>query len=283
MDLGAAPGAWNQVALDRCKKGSTIVGVDILPYDPPIGVTSIQGNILSKMTHQLIRETFLFAQLDKRRSELMGTDGKVQLEDPLTGEIELITDTSVIDQVQQTPVSKGYSSKIEEEIKQIEEVMNKLSISKKVLPEGYQNELLSSFDISTNEHRYPLDVIVSDMYVPFIQTSGFHLTTTNSPYHRMANTTGVAIKDHAMSIDLCDAALITAIDLLKKDGSLVMKFFSGSHDKILEGRLRRAFKKVARFKPTACRQESKELYFVCLGKRDYELDKVEVFSAPAVR
>lgn len=275
LDLGAAPGAWNQVSLDRCKLGSTIVGVDILPYDPPMGVTSIQGNILSKMTHKLIRETFLFAELDKRRDQL-GGGNQTELRDPISGDIELINDKSVMDQSDRED---------SEELKQIDQVLNNLSISKKVLPSIGNNETKPKIELDLNDVKlkYPIDVIISDMYVPFIQSTGFHSSTTNSPYHRMANTTGLAIKDHAMSIDLCDAALITAIDLLKKDGSLVMKFFSGSHDKILEGRLKRAFKKVVRFKPSACRSESKELYFICKNKLDYHLDKVHVFSAAAVK
>lgn len=273
LDLGAAPGAWNQVALDRCKKGSTIVGVDILPYDPPAGVTSIQGNILSLATHKLIRESFLYADLVRRREQL-GGGSHVEIVDPTSGDIDIINDKSVMDDTQREDT---------EELKQIDDVLNNLTISKKVLPQGHTQQAQSKLDLSIPALKYPIDVIVSDMYVPFIQSTGFHAATTNSPHHRMANTTGLAVRDHAMSIDLCDAALITAIDLLKKNGALVMKFFSGSHDKVLEGRLRRAFKKVVRFKPSACRSESKELYFVCKGKLANELDKVHVFSAPPAK
>ena len=80
-----------------------------------------------------------------------------------------------------------------------------------------------------------------------------------------------------MSMDLCDAALIVAIDLLKKNGKLVIKFFTGVQDKYLEQRLEAVFHKVLRFKPSACRPESKECYFVCLGKRSYYVDKLMVF------
>ena len=43
--------------------------------------------------------------------------------------------------------------------------------------------------------------------------------------------------------------------------------------------LNKVFKDVKRFKPKACRVESKECYFVCLNKREYEVDKVALFSA----
>ncbi|GMM27476.1 21S rRNA (uridine2791-2'-O) methyltransferase [Martiniozyma asiatica (nom. inval.)] len=265
LDLGAAPGAWNQVALDRCPKGSTIVGVDILPYDPPIGVSTIQGNILSKMTHKLIREMFLLSELNKRRLNIKNLESVVDKE------------------------SEEFSELIE-----IEKIIDELSINKKIQCDNDSSSTSSSvqahqsdFDIEINRKLnidknkllYPIDVIISDMYVPFPQVTGFNSTTTNVPFFRMANTSGVAIKDHAMSIDLCDAALITGIDLLKKNGHMVMKFFSGSHDKLLEARLRRTFKKVERFKPKACRSESKELYFICLDKKEWDFNKKWVFSA----
>lgn len=104
--------------------------------------------------------------------------------------------------------------------------------------------------------RYPLDVVISDM---------------------MANTSGLVAKDHDASMNLCDAALILAIDLLKSRGSFVCKFFSGSEDKSLENRLKKVFEKVHRDKPVASRPESKEYYFVCLNKRK-SVDKVDVFS-----
>ncbi|ODV96814.1 hypothetical protein PACTADRAFT_48624 [Pachysolen tannophilus NRRL Y-2460] len=104
--------------------------------------------------------------------------------------------------------------------------------------------------------RQPIDVVISDM---------------------MSNTTGLAIRDHLMSMDLCDAALILAIDLLKPKGSFVCKFYTGKEDKLLEKRLSKVFSKVNRFKPDACRLESKECYFVCLDKKK-NVDKIEVFK-----
>lgn len=68
-----------------------------------------------------------------------------------------------------------------------------------------------------------------------------------------------------------------AIDLLKPNGSFICKFYTGTEDAGLERRLGRVFDKVKRFKPEASRQESKELYFVCQGKKN-TVDKVKVFS-----
>jgi 21S rRNA (uridine2791-2'-O)-methyltransferase len=248
LDLGAAPGAWNQVSLDRCPHGSKVLGVDILPYQPPHGASTIQGNILSKGTHKLIQDFFQLSELEKKNKAFEN--------------VEIISKTGF----------KNIETTIESDVSIVEREteLNKIIESKK--SSDTQN---AETDLKT---LYPVDVILSDMYVPFPRTTGFSSATTNNPYLRMANTTGLAFKDHTMSMDLCDAALITAVDLLKKNGSLVMKFFTGEEDKILERRLQKVFREVKRFKPKACRLESKECYFVCLGKKDYSFDKLELFT-----
>ena len=67
--------------------------------------------------------------------------------------------------------------------------------------------------------------------------------------------------------DLCDAALLFSVDVLKTQGSLVLKYYMGSEEKALEGRLKKVFERVKREKPEASRDESREMYFVCLKKR----------------
>jgi len=46
-----------------------------------------------------------------------------------------------------------------------------------------------------------------------------------------------------------------------------MKFYTGSEDKALEMRLKKVFERVKREKPEASRDESREMYFMCLRKR----------------
>jgi 23S rRNA (uridine2552-2'-O)-methyltransferase len=45
LDLGAAPGGWTQVAVERAGPGGTVVGVDILPAEPVAGATMLQGDL----------------------------------------------------------------------------------------------------------------------------------------------------------------------------------------------------------------------------------------------
>ncbi|SCU98970.1 LAFA_0G21154g1_1 [Lachancea sp. 'fantastica'] len=226
LDLGYAPGAWSQVALERTGSDGIILGVDILPCSPPRGVHSIQANILAKKTHELIRLFFSKHFQLYREDQLHKDHGYFQ--HMLEEELAFVNEQSAIN-------------------------------SDRPCVEGT-----------------PIDVIISDMYEPWPQTEGFWNNFTNSAYDRMANTTGIAIKDHFMSMDLCDAALVAAIDLLKPGGSFVCKLYTGEEDKLLEERLKRVFRDVQRFKPSASRNESKELYFIGLGKKK-DVNKLDVF------
>lgn len=235
LDLGFAPGAWSQVAFDRTRPNGMVLGVDILPCAPPRGVSSIQANILSKRTHELVRLFF------SKHFQLYKHDDLHQ--------------------------DHGYFRSVLED---------KLQTLKQT--DEYREIFSDDFNVKTNMlEEHPIDVVISDMYECWPQTSGFWNNLTNFAYDRMANTTGIADKDHFMSIDLCDAALVIAIDLLKVGGCFTCKLYTGKEDRLLESRLGKVFNKVHRFKPSASRNESRELYFVALGKKK-NIDKLQVFS-----
>lgn len=44
LDLGAAPGGWTQVAVQRTAPGGRVVALDLLPMDPVPGATILQGD-----------------------------------------------------------------------------------------------------------------------------------------------------------------------------------------------------------------------------------------------
>lgn len=68
IDLGYAPGSWSQVAVERTKPNGVIVGIDLIPAQPPRGMTSIQGDFLSPQVRKLTREVML-EQVRRRRRE----------------------------------------------------------------------------------------------------------------------------------------------------------------------------------------------------------------------
>lgn len=46
IDLGAAPGGWVQVALERCGPKGYVIGIDLLEIEPLAGAELIQGDFL---------------------------------------------------------------------------------------------------------------------------------------------------------------------------------------------------------------------------------------------
>lgn len=55
VDLGFAPGSWSQVALELTKPNGRVIGVDMLPVEPPMGVSAIQGNFLADEVQDQLR------------------------------------------------------------------------------------------------------------------------------------------------------------------------------------------------------------------------------------
>ncbi|MGI0020551.1 MAG: RlmE family RNA methyltransferase [Nitrososphaera sp.] len=79
------------------------------------------------------------------------------------------------------------------------------------------------------------------------------------------NVSGMWEVDHARQIDLTRSALALARQVLRGGGSAVFKVFEGEFMKELKGEMAASFGKVLVSKPTASRQESSELYLVCLN------------------
>ncbi|KAF4551359.1 FtsJ-like methyltransferase-like protein 1 [Elsinoe fawcettii] len=73
IDLGFAPGAWSQVAVSRTRPGGRVVGVDVIPAQPPRGASSIQGNFLSGEVRREV-EGYV-KEWGRGRAGIMGTKG----------------------------------------------------------------------------------------------------------------------------------------------------------------------------------------------------------------
>lgn len=81
------------------------------------------------------------------------------------------------------------------------------------------------------------------------------------------NVSGMWEVDHARQIDLTRSALALAKQVLKGGGNAVFKVFEGEFLSELKNEMKASFGKVLVSKPTASRQESSELYLVCIGFR----------------
>jgi 23S rRNA (uridine2552-2'-O)-methyltransferase len=92
----------------------------------------------------------------------------------------------------------------------------------------------------------PADLVLSDMAAP---------------------TTGHRATDHLRTMNLLEAALDMADQVLKPGGTFVGKVFQGGATGELLARIKRSFADVKHVKPPASRAESVELYLVATGFR----------------
>ncbi|KAK4948713.1 2' O-ribose methyltransferase [Elasticomyces elasticus] len=242
VDLGFAPGSWSQVAIDMTKPRGRVLGIDLIPVQPPKGVSTIQGDFLSPDVQAEIKSFLRDPDRGRLRRPLMfdvpsdgSTDGL--LEDAEGGYVE-----------REAHIAASEEGESGQESEQEQEHLDKT-----------------------------VDVVLSDMSEPWDPLDGLYKRSISNPYYRLMNTSGNAFRDHAGSMDLCRAALQFSYDTLKVGGHFVCKFYQGVEDKALEKSLRAMFHKVHREKPDSSRSESKEAYFVGI-KRMAKVDKNAVFA-----
>jgi len=60
IDLGAAPGSWTEVLVERIKHPKKIISIDLLNIDPIPGVDIIQGDFTSNEFSEYIQKFFPF-------------------------------------------------------------------------------------------------------------------------------------------------------------------------------------------------------------------------------
>ncbi|KAL8414624.1 hypothetical protein RB594_005730 [Gaeumannomyces avenae] len=242
LDLGYAPGSWCQVAMELTKPTGRVLGVDLIPAQPPRGVGTLQGNFLSptvrRMTKQLIAEMHHRQVEDKAAARRTG-DG--------ADDDDVVADRpSYIDM-------EHRASKLEVAVESAQEAESSPSSSPSASSAGQsrggrreEGEAEAPAATTKPEEKKYLDIVLSDM---------------------LMNTSGIPFRDHAGSMDLCTAALDFANETLRPGGHFVCKFYQGAEDKDLERRLKKLFLKVYREKPESSRDESKEMYFVAMNRR----------------
>ncbi|GJC85297.1 rRNA methyltransferase 2, mitochondrial [Colletotrichum liriopes] len=228
------------VAVERTKPNGQILGIDIIPAQPPKGVSTIQGNFLSPDVQDMVKEYLSRAKSRKTSS-------------PRPSEYEQDDDNDDESGDGEAALVDDKPSYIDMERAASEAAATEASPSAADGAEARKGRLV--------------DIVLSDMSAPWDQTSGFGVNSLSNPYHRMMNTSGMAFRDHAGSMDLCGAALQFANDTLRNGGHFVCKFYQGSEDKAFEKKLKTLFAKVFREKPESSRSDSKEAYFVALRRK----------------
>ncbi|KAB2580054.1 Ribosomal RNA large subunit methyltransferase E [Lasiodiplodia theobromae] len=262
VDLGYAPGSWSQVAIDRTQPGGRVIGIDVIPAQPPRGVSTIQGNFLSEAVQAEVRAYVQDPERGRpvRRQVIWSGDEEAEAEEDGAVEHGEHAETKGYTEAELEQQEMGY----------IDRERRAPLIAREDEEDGHSHgETEHAVGTATGAGKKKsgrraedeamgrvVDVVLSDM---------------------MMNTSGMAFRDHAGSMDLCNAALTFAFDTLRTGGNFVCKFYQGAEDKALEKKLRRMFEKVFREKPESSRSESKESFFVAL-KRKPDPTKEEVFG-----
>ncbi|THV49899.1 hypothetical protein BGAL_0174g00160 [Botrytis galanthina] len=245
-----------EVSYERTKPHGRILGIDIIPAQPPQGVSTIQGNFLSRRVQKSVKNFLLDPERGRPRRPLFTSPDDVEdIDDPTPLDIAA-SEPSYID------LERHMDDNEAGEIHPSRSAPAQ-SLSQSHEP-SQEQEQESEKDTTKMVH-----VVLSDMCAPWVQTTGFWKRSLSDPYNRMMNTTGIKFSDHAGSMDLCNAALQFAFDTLRPGGHFVCKFYQGAEDKELELKLKKMFAVVHREKPESSRSESKEAYFVALRRNGY--------------
>ena len=260
VDLGYAPGSWSQVAVSKVGDTGRVIGIDILPVQPPNGVSTIQGNFLS----QDVRDEVMRYVRDDKLGRLRKR-GAVSAErrDDEASDMDVLIDEYEqgyrdMERHADLDLSPEPSLTTSSPLRDLDRPTASTTPAKK----------LSRHERDAQDGRV-VDLLLSDMCAPLPQTTSLHSKSVTNAYafHRMSNTTGTPSADHLRSMDLCFSALTFGYDMLKSGGGFVCKFFDGAESKDLEGRLKKLFERVVREKPEGSRQESREQYFVCMRRK----------------
>ncbi|KAI8938918.1 hypothetical protein NX059_004775 [Plenodomus lindquistii] len=228
VDLGYAPGSWSQVAVNRTDPNGRVIGIDLIPAQPPRGVSTIQGNFLSPEIQEEVRAYVRDPELGRLRRRIAPDNNigrtEAELDEMERGYID-IERHAHLDGADALTTGEPMDEQTTDDMTDA-----KLSLKERDVRQGRV-----------------VDVVLSDM---------------------MMNTSGNGFRDHAGSMDLCMAALTFAFDTLKTGGHFLCKYYQGSEEKAFETKLKRLFAKVNREKPDSSRNESKEAYFVALRRKE---------------
>jgi 23S rRNA (uridine2552-2'-O)-methyltransferase len=81
VDLGAAPGSWCQVAVNRMKRQGRVLAIDLLPVAPMPGVESLEADFTNPAAVAWLQEKLQSGQVDLVLSDMAPNVSGVMLRD----------------------------------------------------------------------------------------------------------------------------------------------------------------------------------------------------------
>lgn len=164
VDLGFAPGSWSQVAVNKTSPGGRVVGIDIIPAQPPRGANALQGNFLSPEIREEVRKFVSDPQQGRVRQRGIAEGGVT--------EEELARSGAGILQLER---------------------QSSLGEERRVKSEDAAKESMTQKELDVVEGRV-VDVVLSDMSEPWPLVNSKWVRSVSNPYSRMQNTSGMPFR-----------------------------------------------------------------------------------------
>ncbi len=156
------------------------MGVDLIPVQPPKGVSTIQGDFLSPDVQAEIKSFLRDPDRGRLRRPLMFG----MPETPSDGHI----DQGILEEAEGGYLERESHIAVEEA--------------------GHHQENTASEQEQEHEHQDKcIDVVLSDMCEPWDPLDGLYKKSISNPYYRLMNTSGNAFRDHAGSMVRCTSCL----------------------------------------------------------------------------
>ncbi|KAF5002632.1 hypothetical protein FDECE_10563 [Fusarium decemcellulare] len=219
-----------EVAVERTRPNGRVIGIDLIPAQPPRGVATFQGDFLSPSVQEMVKNFILEAH---RRPPPLREENEANLSEEDNNPD--VNRPSYIDMERHAGPgsSPSHTPEPEESKERLVDV------------DEYERKRLSR---PRRQHGEQLPA-----------------TSQANSYYDSAGASRLTFDPDLQ--DLCAAALHFASDTLKSGGHFVCKFYQGPEDKAFEKQLKTLFAKVFREKPESSRKESREAYFVGLRRK----------------
>lgn len=166
--------------MNRTSPDGRVIGIDLIPAQPPRGVSTIQGNFLSTAIQDEVRAYVRDPELGRVRRQISSKENGGLTEEELN------------------EMERGYID--------IERGAHLDGVETETIglttegPEDEKSETKLSLKERDMRHGRAVDIVLSDMSEPWDQTAGFYKKSLSDPYFRMMNTSGNAFRDHSGSI-----------------------------------------------------------------------------------
>ncbi|KAH9819786.1 rRNA methyltransferase 2, mitochondrial [Teratosphaeria destructans] len=180
VDLGFAPGSWSQVAANRTSPGGRVVGIDVIPAQPPKGVSTLQGDFLSSEIREELRKYVLDPARGRPRMhhQLLRQDAEDAYQEGATQDDLDAENKSILELEKAAGDGSG--------------------VHKPAAP--VRDSKLNAQERLDEAEGRVVDVVLSDMSEPWPLVTSTWIKSVSNPWRRMMNTSGMAFRDHAGSM-----------------------------------------------------------------------------------